>query len=90
MIEKLEKKFDAASFAKKIEELVRYHRMDYMEAIMYFCESNGLEVEAVASLVKRSEPIRQKLEAQCKANRTIGRGPAGATLDAFQEPLTNQ
>lgn len=90
MIDKLEKKFDAASFSKKIEELVRYHRMDYMEAILHFCELNGLEVEAVASLVKRSEPIRQKLEAQCKASRLIGRGPAAATLDAFQEPVTNQ
>ena len=89
-LEKIEKKFDAASFAKKIEELVCYQRMDYMEAILHFCDINGLEVEAVASLVKRSEPIRQKLEAQCKVNRTIGRGPAAATLDAFQEPLTNQ
>ncbi len=89
-LEKLEKKFDAASFAKKIEELVCYQRMDYMEAILHFCDINGLEVEAVASLVKRSEPIRQKLEAQCKVNRTIGRGPAAATLDAFQEPLPNQ
>ena len=87
MIDKLEKKFDAATFAKKIEELVKFHRMDYMEAIMHFCDENGLEVEAVASLVKRSEPIRQKLEAQCRENRLLGRMAPGATLDAFQESL---
>jgi hypothetical protein len=82
---KLENKFDAASFSKKIEEMVKFQHMDYLEAIMHFCEENGLEVEAVAALVKRSEPIRQKLEAQARASRVLGRGPVGATLDAFAQ-----
>lgn len=87
MIEKLEKKFDSASFAKKVEELVKFEGMDYMEAILHFCDINGLEVEAAASLVKRSEPIRQKLEAQAKASRLINRDErAGSTLDAFIDP----
>lgn len=85
MIEKLEKKYDAASFAKTIEEYVRFRDMDYVEAIMFFCESNNLEVEAVAAMVKRSEPIRQKLEAQARAARLIGRGSPPATLDAFTD-----
>lgn len=87
MIDKLEKKLDTTTFAKKVEEIVRDHSMDYMEAILFFCEENGIEVEAIASLVKRSEPIRQKLEAQCISSRMLGRSRAGpvANLDAFQE-----
>ena len=83
--EKLEKKFDAAGFARRIEDMVRFEKMDYLEAIMHFAETNGMEVEAVASLVKRSEPLRQKLEAELIGSRALGRVRAGATLDAFQE-----
>lgn len=85
MIEKLEKKFDSATFSKQVEELVKFHSMEYLEAIMHFGEQNGLEIEAIASLVKRSDPIKQKLEAQAREARVLGRGPVTATLDAFQE-----
>ena len=87
MIDKLEKKFDSATFSKKVEEYVKYQGMCYLDAIMYFCEENRLEIEAVAALVKRSEPIRQKLEAESKASRILGRDRhPSATLDAFQNP----
>jgi hypothetical protein len=84
MIKKLERKFDVATFSKKIEEMVRFEGMTYVEALVAFAEANGMEVEAVAALVRRSDPIKQKLEAFCRnSNLLVKDGPAGATLEGF-------
>lgn len=82
MIEKLQKKFDTQKFARAIEEMVRFRGLDYMEAILVFADENDLEVEAVASLVKRSEPIKQRLEAQCHKAKLLVKG-SDASLEGF-------
>lgn len=82
MIEKLQRKFDSAKFSKSIEEMVYFRGLDYMEAILVFAEENELEIEAVASLVKRSEPIKQKLEAHCHTAKLLVKG-SDASLDGF-------
>lgn len=81
----IEKKFDSSNFAKSIEELVTFKKMDYMEAIIHFCDKNGLEIEAAAAMVRRSEPLRVKLEAQAMATRQLGRkaAPPTPSLDGF-------
>ena len=82
MIAKL-KKFDTATFSRTIEEYVRFRGLDYMDAIMLFCEENGLEIESAAAMVKRSEPIRQRLEAECIRNRTIQSSNNSSLTDFF-------
>lgn len=81
-VEKLAKKFDSASFAKTIEEYVRFRHLGYLDAIVLFCEENKMEVESIAPLVKRATAIKEKLEAECRAARLVGRG-AGADLARF-------
>lgn len=73
-VEKLEKKFDSGAFSKRIEEYVKFRKLGYLDAIVLFCEENKMEVEAVAPLVKRASAIKEKLEAECRNNRLVGRG----------------
>jgi hypothetical protein len=40
--------------------------MGYLEAILSFCEENDMEPTAVGNLVKKSDVIKSKLEAECK------------------------
>jgi hypothetical protein len=49
--------------------------MGYLEAIMWYCEQHNIEIEAVASLIKKSEAIRTKLEAECEDQNMIQRQP---------------
>lgn len=68
---KVEKRFNANSFAEAVEKLVRDESLDYLEAIMEVCERNDLEPEAAATIIKKSDVIRSKLEATCRHRRIL-------------------
>ena len=57
----LENKFFCPSkFAQEIEDLVRYNSdMNYIDAIIHFCEVNSIDVESVPKLI--SKPLKEKL-----------------------------
>lgn len=79
---KLMKKLDSNTFAKKVEEMVRFRGLDYMDAIIQFCAEEGLDVEAAGALVRRCEPIRQKLEAEVTRSNLLKSKP-GNDLSQF-------
>ncbi len=57
----IEKKFLTPSkFAMEIEGIVSKEEMNYIDAICYYCEKNGLEIESVTKLV--SKPLKEKLK----------------------------
>jgi len=57
----IEKKFLTPSkFALEIEKIVAEERINYIDAIVHYCEVNELEVESVTKLV--SKPLKEKLK----------------------------
>lgn len=58
----LESKFLCqAKFSKIIEEIVKVNDdMNYIDAIVYYCETNNLEVESISKLI--SKPLKEKLK----------------------------
>lgn len=58
----LEEKFlSSAKFSEIIENLVKNNsEMNYIDAIVYYCEENNLEVESISKLV--SKPLKEKLK----------------------------
>jgi len=58
----LESKFFCPSkFAQEIENLVYANEdMNYIDAIVYFCEQNGIDVESVPKLI--SKPLKEKIK----------------------------
>jgi phage terminase small subunit len=42
---------------------------------MWYCEKYNIEIEAVASLIKKSEVIKAKLEAECEDQNMIQKKP---------------
>lgn len=65
MLDKLEKKFDSNTFSMAVESKVK-KGMGYLEAIISFCEENDMEPTAIGNLVKKSDVIKSKLEAECR------------------------
>lgn len=49
-------------FSKTIEEIVREKNLTYIDAILYFCETNNVDEEDVKKYV--SGPIKSKVEAE--------------------------
>ena len=57
----IEKKFLTPSkFALEIEKIVAEEKLNYIDAIVHYCEINELEVESVTKLV--SKPLKEKLK----------------------------
>ena len=58
----LENKFFCPSrFAQEIETLVKDNSdMNYIDAIVHFCEKNNIDVESVPKLI--SKPLKEKLK----------------------------
>ena len=53
------KKEEVLAFSDAIEELVYMKDVSYVDAIVMYCESTGLEVETAAKLV--SDPLEAKI-----------------------------
>ena len=53
--------FCPARFAQEIESLVQVNsNMNYIDAIVYFCDQNSIDVESVPKLI--SKPLKEKLK----------------------------
>ena len=58
----LENKFFCPTrFAEEIEKLVLLNKdMNYIDAIVFFCEKNNIDVESVPKLI--SKPLKEKIK----------------------------
>jgi len=53
--------FSAAGFAQEIETLVKDNdNMNYIDAIIHFCDQNAIDVENVPKLI--SKPLKEKIK----------------------------
>ena len=59
--EALNKKFISKDkFAEDIEHLVLTTKMNYIDAIVQYCEDNEIEIESVSKLINK--PLKEKLK----------------------------
>lgn len=57
----LGKKFmNASKFSLEIENLVLREKINYIEAIVLFCEENSIELDSITKLI--SKPLKEKLK----------------------------
>ena len=55
--------FCPARFAQEIESLVQVNKdMNYIDAIVYFCDNNNIDVESVPKLI--SKPLKEKIKGE--------------------------
>ena len=59
--EELNKKFISKDkFAEEVEALVLSTEMNYIDAIVEYCQDNGIELDTVGKLV--SKPLKEKIK----------------------------
>ena len=47
-------------FAIEIEKIVAEEELNYIDAILHYCESNSLEVDSITKLI--SKPLKERLK----------------------------
>jgi hypothetical protein len=58
-------------FIKEIEAYVKEHKLDYIDAVLHYCEKNSLELETVASMIKSSSKIKAKIQQEAEDNNCL-------------------
>ena len=57
----IESKFSTPQkFAMEIEKIVANDELNYIDAILHYCETNNLEVESITKLI--SKPLKERLK----------------------------
>jgi hypothetical protein len=62
------------NFIEEIEVLCKTKNMDYIDAVIMWCDKNKLEVEYAASLIKRDIVIREKIQVEAENLNILKRG----------------
>ena len=50
----------AARFSHEVEKIAHENSMNYIDAIVHYCEKNEIEIESVPKLI--SKPLKEKLK----------------------------
>jgi len=54
------------NFVNDIEKICVEKRLDYIDAIVYWCEEKGLDVEYAASLIKKDSVMKSKIQSEAE------------------------
>jgi len=54
-------------FLEEIESLVREYKIEYMDAIVLYCERNSVEIESVTSIIKNNEYMKSRIQIEAEA-----------------------
>jgi len=50
----------------EIEKLVKDLKLSYIDAVLFYCESNGLDEEYVGSILTKNPALRSKIEIEAE------------------------
>lgn len=60
---------------KKIEDLVYEHDIDYIDAVLLYCETANLEVEFVADVISKNHYIKSKIQREAEDLNFLKKSP---------------
>jgi len=61
-------------FSVEIEKLVQSKNIDYIDAVVLWCQKNNREVEFAASLIKRDPVLRSKVQIEAENLNVLKKG----------------
>lgn len=68
---------DTKAFAEQLEIIVREKRIDYIDAVVYYCEKNSIDIETAADLIKSNAKLKAKVRVSAEESNYL---PKTATL----------
>ena len=61
---------------QEIEALVKKRNLEYIDAVIYYCEKNDLEVETIAEIIKQNSAIKSKILIEAENLKMVRRTSA--------------
>ena len=62
------------NFVEEIELLCKEKRVEYIDAIVLWCEKNNLEIEVAAYWIKKDPTMKSKIQAEAENLNYLKRG----------------
>jgi uncharacterized protein YjdB len=62
------------NFVEEIEALCKEKKMEYIDAVVMWCERNKLEVETAAYLIRKDSTMKAKIQAEAENMNILKRG----------------
>ena len=56
----------AKEIYETIENIVWKYDISYMDAIVMYCEKNGIEIESIASLIKNNDNFKSRVQIEAE------------------------
>ena len=56
----------SSEFCLEIEKMVREKNTEYYEAVLMYCESNNIEIETAATLIKQNTTLKAKIQVEAE------------------------
>ncbi len=60
---------NSKEFSLKIESIVKEKRITYMDAVVWYCDENGLDTSQVSSLISKS--LKEKIQVEATNLRML-------------------
>lgn len=60
----LEKALSSEKFTADIENLIARHKLNYVDAVIHYCNINNIEVESAATIIKQNLKMKAQLESE--------------------------
>lgn len=62
------------NFLSEIESLCRIQQMDYIDAVLHWCQENNIEIELIAEHIKRDNTLKSKIQVEAENLNILKRG----------------
>ncbi len=56
----------SAEFVKQIETIVKEHNLEYMDAVIHYCEKNNIELEVAAAVVRGNPHLKSNIQLEAE------------------------
>jgi hypothetical protein len=61
---------------QEIEVIVKKRNLEYIDAVIYYCEKNNLEIETMAEIIKQNSAIKSKIQIEAENLKMVKRTSA--------------
>ncbi len=59
------------SFAEEIEKLKKTKSINYIDAVILFCENHGYEIESIAMIIKKDPVLISKIKNEAELSNLL-------------------
>ena len=66
--------FKNSGFVEEVEKLCRDKNIEYIDAVVFWCQKNNLEIETAAYWIKKDPVMKSKIQVEAENLNILKRG----------------